>query len=103
MKLNDFKRGWLIGDFNPALIHSKDIEIGVKEFLKGESEPMHVHKSTKEYTIVLSGEIKMLGKIFRTGEICFVDAGVPSSFESLLDSQLLVIKSPSNPSDKEFI
>jgi len=60
MKLNDFKRGWLIGDFNPALIHSKDIEIGVKEFLKGESEPMHVHKNTKEYTIVLSERLRCL-------------------------------------------
>ena len=29
-KLEDFTKGWLVGDFEPSLIRSKDIEVAVR-------------------------------------------------------------------------
>jgi hypothetical protein len=31
-KIDEFTNGWFIGDFSPALLHSKDFEIAVKWF-----------------------------------------------------------------------
>jgi hypothetical protein len=65
--LNDYTKGWLVGDFDPALIKSKDIEVGIKEYKKGDVESLHVHNIVTEYTIVLTGKVKMINQIFEKG------------------------------------
>ena len=37
-QLSDFKRGWLIGDFDPAIVKTKNFEFGVKMYKKGDCE-----------------------------------------------------------------
>lgn len=101
--LNDYTKGWLIGDFTPALIQSKDIEVGVKEYSKGAIETIHVHNIITEYTIVLTGKVKMLCQTFERGEIIKIMPGIATSFEALEDTITLVIKTPSIPSDKEVL
>ena len=100
MKLKDFKKGWLVGDFEPAIFRSKDIEVGIKSYEAGVIEPKHVHKITKEFTIVLSGRVKMLGTEYKKGDVVFVDCGIENAFQSITKSLLLIIKTPSCPDDK---
>lgn len=101
--ISEYTKGWLVGDFNPALIKSKDIEVGVKEYRKGDFESSHVHNIVIEYTIVLSGKVRMLDQIFDKGQIVKIDPGIYTSFEAIEDCITLVIKTPSIPSDKEVL
>ena len=103
MYIDEFIKGWLVGDFEPTLIKNKDIEVGVKYYKKGDIEKRHVHKYVTEYTIVLSGKIVMLDKVFYKKNIVKVEPGIATNFEALTDCITLVIKTPSIPSDKEFV
>jgi quercetin dioxygenase-like cupin family protein len=100
MKLNNFIKGWLVGDFSPTLILSKDIEIGIKRYKKGDKDQKHYHKETTEYTVVISGVVKMLDKIWSADDIIIIYPNVENEFECIEDACLLVIKTPSLPSDK---
>jgi hypothetical protein len=98
--LNLFIKGWLVGDFLPSLFQSKDIEIGIKRYKKGDKDPKHYHKETTEYTVVVSGVVFMLGKIWRQDDIIYIPPNVENEFECIEDACLLVIKTPSLVDDK---
>jgi quercetin dioxygenase-like cupin family protein len=98
--LSDFTKGWLVGDFEPSIFKNKDCEVGVKEYKAGTVEKLHVHNIVTEYTIILSGTVIMLEKEFNKGDIVKIEPGVANQFESLTDSMLLVLKTPSLPYDK---
>ena len=98
--LSEFTKGWLVGDFEPSIFKNKDCEVGIKEYKAGTVERLHVHNIVTEYTIVLNGTVIMLEKEFNKGDIVKIDPGVANQFESITDSMLLVIKTPSIPSDK---
>lgn len=100
MKLNDFIGGWLVGNFDPCLFRSKDVEIGIKKYSTGDKDLNHYHKETTEYTVVLSGIVKMLDKIFYEGNIIEISPNTWNEFECIEDAVLLVIKTPSLPNDK---
>ena len=102
MNVDNFIKGWLVGDFKPSIINSKDIEVGLKYYKKGDKETSHVHKMITEYTIVVSGKIRMNNKVYSEKEIVEILPNTLTDFESLEDSITLVIKSPSIPSDKYF-
>lgn len=103
MNLQNFTKGWLVGDFTPSIFQTKDIEIAIKKYKSGDKEKTHYHKIATEYTIVLSGKIKMIDQIFKTDDIVLVNKNVKNEFECLEDCILLVIKTPSVPNDKYFI
>lgn len=100
MKLNSFTKGWLVGDFEPAILRSKDVEVGIKEYLSGTVESNHVHRIITEYTVILSGSAKLLGNEYSKGDIVTIPPGTSNKFEALTDCMLLVIKTPSCPTDK---
>lgn len=103
MNLNDFTKGWLVGDFLPAIIQSKDIEVGIKRYKSGDFEPRHVHNFVDEYTIILTGKVSMNGVEYVENDVVFIEKGLSTDFKCLEDSITLVIKTPSIPSDKEFV
>ena len=102
MNVNEYTKGWLVGNFEPSLINSKDIEVGLKYYKKGDKESSHVHKIITEYTIVVSGKIKMNDEVYVEKDIVKILPNIPTNFESLEDSITLVIKTPSVPSDKHI-
>lgn len=101
-KLQSFIGGWLVGDFEPCLFKSKDVEIGIKRYKKGDKDAKHYHKETTEYTVVISGTVSMLGKIWKQDDIVCIPPGMENEFECLDDACLLVIKTPSITGDKYF-
>ena len=86
MNVNEYTKGWLVGNFEPSLINSKDIEVGLKYYNKGDKESSHVHKIITEYTIVVSGKIKMNDQVYIEKDIVTILPNVPTNFESLEDS-----------------
>ena len=83
--LEEFKLGWIVGNFVPTLIQSNDIEVAIKYFKSGDTEPSHMQLVATEITIVVS--VKIPPKTL-------------ADFESLTDSALVCIKYPSFPNDK---
>ncbi len=98
--LGDFKNGWVVGDFTPSLLKSTQMEVGLKHFRKGESEPRHFQKSAIEITLVVSGVCRMGEVTIHAGQGLVVNPGEICDFEAIEDCSVVAIKSPSTPNDK---
>ena len=101
-RLESMKRGWYIGDFEPSLLKTKDFEASVKVYRAGDYGESHHHKIATEYTVVISGRIRMFDREFTGGDILVVEPGDISSLEALEDSGLSVIKIPCAHDDKYY-
>jgi quercetin dioxygenase-like cupin family protein len=102
-KLKDFTKGWIVGDFDPAIIKTKDFEFMVRDYKKGDKEARHVHKKADEISVVVSGKFKMNGKLLEKGDIVHLEPGVDADFECLEDGSNAVIKTPSVKGDKYLL
>ena len=99
-RLDDMKLGWFIGNFNPSLFKNENFEVGVKRFSKGETELSHYQLKATEWTCVIQGRIRIGRNILEENEIAEIVPLESADFEALEDCILVVIKSPSIPSDK---
>jgi hypothetical protein len=46
--LKEMKLGWFVGNFEPSLYKTNDVEVAVKNYKKGDSEERHFHKIATE-------------------------------------------------------
>ncbi len=99
-KLEDFKQGWFIGNFEPSLSKTEDVEIAVKKYQKGDYEPSHHHKIATEYTLILDGQVRMSGEEYGSGEIVVISPGESTDFLAETDVTTVVVKLPCAPNDK---
>lgn len=102
-RLENFTRGWVVGDFEPNIIRSKDFEVMVRYYKKGDKEARHVHKIADEITIIVSGRFLMNGEEVVAGDIVHLFPGDPTDFECLEDGANTVIKMPSVMGDKYLV
>ena len=98
--IDEFTKGWFVGNFSPVLLYSKDYEIAVKWFKKGETEPLHKQIVATEITVVVDGQIRLGNQIFSKGDVITIAPGEFAEFESITDSSLVCVKTPSLPDDK---
>jgi len=101
--VEDFVGGWFVGDFEPSLIKSKDVEVAIQYYKAGDSEPKHVHKVAREITVIAFGRVKMSGMEYKTGDIIDIKPGVPTDFIAIDDTATIVVKTPSVLSDKHLV
>lgn len=101
-KLKDMIRGWFVGNFEPSAFKTNAVEVGVKEYKKGDYEELHHHKIATELTLIISGRVKMSGQIYQKGDIVMIYPGEASDFEALEDSTTVVVKVPGANDDKYF-
>ena len=98
--LNKMTKGWFIGDFEPNVIHSKDFEVAVKEYKKGDKEDKHYHRISTEITVIAKGKVRMFDKIFESGSIIEINPKEATAFEAIEDTITVVVKVPSSKNDK---
>lgn len=98
--LGDYKDGWLLGNFSPAVIQTNDFEICIKSFEVGDCEPLHYQITATEVTVILSGKVRMGEMLLTEDEILVVEPGEVIDFEALTACKVLGIKFPSLPGDK---
>ncbi len=98
--LKDMFKGWFVGDFTPTVFKSDAIEVAVKHYRAGEREESHFHKVATELTVVVTGEIKIGGQLFKAGDIVVVHPGEAKDFEAVTDAALTIVKAPSVKGDK---
>jgi hypothetical protein len=99
-RIDEFTKGWFVGDFSPVILNSKDYEIAVKWFEAGDKEPLHKQITATEITVVIAGQIRLGGVIFSKGDVITIPPGEFAEFESITESSLVCVKTPSLPNDK---
>ena len=98
--LRDFTKGWFVGNFDPSLIKTNDVEIGVKEYKAGDCEDYHHHKIATEITCIVKGEVEMNGKQYKEGDIILIEPYEGTDFKAITDAMNVVIKIPGATDDK---
>ena len=93
-KLADFKGGWFIGDFEPSLLKTQELEVSVKHHPKGEIWDTHFHKIATEYNYLISGSMKVNDIMINAGEIFIIPPYYVVSPEFLEDCEIVCIKVP---------
>lgn len=100
-KLKDMIKGWFVGNFEPTLLRTNDVEVAVKSYKKGDYEEKHYHKIATEFTVITRGRVKMNGIEYKEGDIIVMEPGEATDFECLEDgTQNVVVKIPGANNDK---
>jgi len=98
--LAQMTKGWFIGPFSPTLFATDAFECAVKRYSAGDHEARHVHRVATEFTVVVSGQVRMNGVTHGPDSIVEVPPGVSTDFEALTDAVTCVVKVPAVPGDK---
>ena len=98
--LKDMIGGWFIGNFEPSLLKTKEVEVAVKNYKKGDQEESHYHKIATEYTLILKGRVKMMGIEYDEGSILTIPPMESTDFIALTDVTTVVVKIPGASNDK---
>ena len=102
-KLENFTRGWVVGNFEKSIFPTKDFEFMVRYYKKGDKEQNHMHKIADEVTVIVSGTFKMNNEIISAGDVVHLAPGDAADFECLEDGANAVIKRPSVMGDKYLV
>jgi hypothetical protein len=98
--LKDFIGGWFVGNFEPSLFKTNDVEVGVKYYKAGECEGYHHHKIATEFTVIISGKVLMDNQEFVSGDIIKISPNTSSNFKAISDVVTVVVKLPGANGDK---
>ncbi len=101
--IKDFIGGWFIGNFEPNLFFSEEVEVAVKYYKQGDKEKRHYHKKAIEYTVIAKGKVMMNDIVFNEGAIIKIEKEESTDFNVLEDTITFVIKLPSVKNDKFVI
>ena len=99
-KLKDMFKGWLVGNFEPSLYKTDDVEVGVKNYKAGERDEKHYHKIATEITVINSGSVRMNGVEYFAGSIIVLEPNDASDFLAISDTITTVVKIPGAANDK---
>lgn len=102
-RLDDMTRGWFIGNFEPTLYRTNDVEVAVKSYHAGEKEEPHYHKIATEFTAIISGRVRINGVEYQQGDILIIEPGDVTEFEALTDTVHAVVKLPGANNDKYVV
>ena len=98
--LKEMFKGWFIGNFEPTLFKTNDVEVGIKKYNEGDMESKHHHKIATEFTVILNGIVEMCGKKYTEGDIIKINPGVSTDFKAITNVVTVVIKIPGQTNDK---
>ncbi len=79
-------------------IHS--FEVAHHKHEKGCETFPHYHKVTNELNYIVSGELMVSGKHLKAGDMWIYEPNEVSDVEFLADTELIIVRWPSIPSDK---
>ena len=102
-KLKDMFRGWVVGNFDPSLWKTDDVEVAVKTYKNGDYEEKHYHKIATEITIIGKGKVEMNGIEYNSGDIITIEPEEATDFRVLEDTITTVIKFPCLTDDKYLV
>ena len=99
-QLDKMGKGWFVGDFDPTMYRSKDVEVAVKYYSAGDREQWHYHRVATELTVIVSGTVRMNGQSYHEGDAIMMEPGEGTDFEAVTDAVNVVVKLPCVKNDK---
>ncbi len=99
-QLDEMVKGWFVGNFNPTVLLTNDVEVAVKKYKAGDYEASHYHKIATEITVITDGQVKMNGVIYSSGAIIVIEPYQKTDFLALTDVTTTVVKYPGINDDK---
>lgn len=99
-KLKDFKGGWFIGDFEPSLLKTTEVEVSIKVHPKGEQWPTHYHKKATEYNVIISGKMYLQDTYLKEGDVFILKPFEIADPEFIEDTKIVCVKVPGAKNDK---
>lgn len=102
-KLDNMFKGWIVGNFEPSLWKTDDVEVAVKHYDVGNYEEKHYHKVATEITIIGEGTVRMNDVIYTKGDIITIEPGEATDFKVLEPTVTTVIKFPCVKDDKYLV
>jgi mannose-6-phosphate isomerase-like protein (cupin superfamily) len=101
--VNNYTRGWLIGNFEPSIRKETEYEVGLLNHKKNEKWAFHYHKESTEINILLSGKMVINNKELKAGHVFIFDKNIIACPIFLDNCKIICIKIPSVPGDKMII
>ena len=101
--LEDMIRGWFVGNIEPTLYKTTDVEVAEKSYQAGDYEAKHMHKIATEISVVISGRVRMNGVEYGQGDIIVMEPGDATDFEALTEAVNVVVKLPGANNDKYIV
>ena len=98
--LDSMVKGWFVGNFEPTIYQSTEVEVGIKEYKKGDYEETHYHKIATEITTIISGKVLMNNIEYNKGDIIVIEPKEETDFKDLEDTITAVVKIPGVNNDK---
>lgn len=99
-RLEEMTKGWFVGDFEPTIYRTDQVEVAVKSYHAGDYEGKHYHKVATEITVVTRGKIQMNGMEYSEGDIIIMEPNEATDFLAVSDAQNVVVKIPGAYNDK---
>ncbi len=101
--IKDMIKGWFVGDFEPSAFRTNNFEVGLHAYKKNNETHDHYHKESTEINLILSGKMIINGQTLKAGDIFILEPYVVSESCFLEDTQLVVVRTKSLPSDKYMV
>lgn len=107
-RLEDYYRGWIIGNFDPAIVKAP-FEVGIQKYKAGESHEWHYHRFALETNIVVDGVCQFILAdkrhpkgivVAREGDIVTIQSNTVYMFKAVEPTTILCIKDCSKKDDK---
>jgi hypothetical protein len=101
--IKDFKGGWLIGNFEPAILKTSNFELGIHTYLAGHNGQKHYHVLSNEYNCIISGAVLVNNKKLGPGDIFVFEPYEISDCQFLEDTTIIVARDFSDSNDKYLV
>jgi len=98
--IKDFAKGWIVGNFEPAVYQNPHVEVAHHFHEKGFVGDKHTHKIGTELTYLVRGALLASGEKLETGDMFVYYPDEIADVEFLEDTDLIVVKWPSVTDDK---
>jgi hypothetical protein len=98
--IENMVKGWFIGNFEPTVLSTNDVEVAVKKYQKGDYEEKHFHKIATEITVIVEGKVEMSGVLYQSGDIVKINPYIATDFKAMTDVTTVVVKHPGANNDK---
>lgn len=103
-KLSDSgARGWFVGDFPGAVVHTKDFEVCYQKNAQDNPQSDHYHKVITELQLIIRGRMVINGEEFGVGDICYLEPNEEYRAVYLEETDVVAVKFPSIPTDKYLL
>ena len=101
-QLEKMVKGWFVGDFEPTVLRTTDVEVAVKKYQAGDCEAIHHHRLATEITVIVAGQVRMNGVVYSAGDILVIEPNQATDFLAITDVLTTVVKYPGAKDDKYF-